>query len=244
MSSLSTKSGFEGLSPNVTKRRAERTAYAKTKPATVKPKTEIPNFGKESSARRTRVESDARRRTFTVDLKTLLPRLARESEQEVKNRSLAVLVYSQRRGGVDAYVQTVRKATPNELVLLERQGVQGTFIKDLSKSLDIASTRLYSILGVPKATLEKKAAAGELVTGRGGQSAIGMIKLLGIAQDLVDNSTASGAVGFDAAKWLGKWIETPQPALDGRKPADYIDTPTGVSIVARVLGSIQSGAYQ
>lgn len=244
MSSLSTKSGSEHLGPNVTKRRAERTAYAKTKPATVKPKMEIPNFENEFSARRTRVESDARRRTFTVDLKTLLPRLARESEQEAKNRSLAVLVYSQRRGGVDAYVQTVRKATPNELVLLERQGVQGTFIKDLSKSLDIASTRLYSILGVPKATLEKKAAAGELVTGRGGQSAIGMIKLLGIAQDLVDNSTASGAIGFDAAKWLGKWIETPQPALDGRKPADYIDTPTGVSIVARVLGSIQSGAYQ
>lgn len=240
MSSLSTKSGLEGLSPSVTKRRTDRTTYARKKTAIVKSKTAF--VARENEFVVKVVGSNARTKTITVNPKRLLP--APESEHEVKKRRLSVLVYSQRRGGVDAYVQTVRKATPNELVLLERQGVQGTFIKDLAKSLDLASTRLYSILGVPKATLEKKAAAGELVTGRGGQSAIGMIKLLGIAQDLVDNSTASGATGFDAAKWLGKWIETPQPALDGRKPADYIDTPTGVSIVARVLGSIQSGAYQ
>jgi putative toxin-antitoxin system antitoxin component (TIGR02293 family) len=155
-----------------------------------------------------------------------------------------VFVYSQRKGGVEAYVRSVRQATPMELVQLERQGVQGTFIKALSKSMNLASSRVFSILGVPKATAEKKAASGELVTGRGGQSAIGMIKLLGIAQDLVENSTAAEAQGFDAAKWLGQWIETPQPALGGLKPADIIDTPTGVSIVARVLGSLQSGAYQ
>lgn len=155
-----------------------------------------------------------------------------------------VFEYTQAKGGVEAFVRKVRKATPMELVRLERQGVQGTFIKDLSKSMDLASSRVFSILGVPKATAEKKAAAGELVTGRGGQSAIGMIKLLGMAQELVDDSTATEAKGFDAAKWLGLWIETPQSALGGLKPADLIDTPTGVAIVARVLGSIQSGAYQ
>lgn len=155
-----------------------------------------------------------------------------------------IFKYTQAKGGVEAYVRRVRKATPMELVRLERQGVQGTFIKDLSKSMDLTSSRIFSILGVPKATAEKKAAAGELVTGRGGQSAIGMIKLLGIAQDLVDDSSANAAKDFDAAKWLGQWIETPQSALGGLKPADLIDTPTGVAIVARVLGSIQSGAYQ
>lgn len=35
----------------------------------------------------------------------------------------------------------------------------------------------------------------------------------------------------------------PSP-LGGRKPADLIDTPTGVEVVARLLGSIESGAYQ
>jgi putative toxin-antitoxin system antitoxin component (TIGR02293 family) len=146
--------------------------------------------------------------------------------------------------GVDDYVRQVARATPLELVEIERQGVLGSFIKDLSKRMEIPSSRIFAILGVPKATAEKKAAAGERVEGRGGQAAIGMVKLLGIAQEIVANSTASEAKTFDATKWLGQWIERPQPALGGRKPADLLDTPTGIELVARLLGSIESGAYQ
>jgi len=146
--------------------------------------------------------------------------------------------------GVDDYVRQVARATPLELVEIERQGVLGSFIKDLSKRMEIPSSRIFAILGVPKATAEKKAAAGEKVEGRGGQAAIGMVRLLGIAQEIVANSTAAKAKTFDATKWLGQWIERPQPALGGRKPADLLDTPTGVELVARLLGSLESGAYQ
>lgn len=174
---------------------------------------------------------------------------------EVKDQMdhvVAHILYSEQRAailyhrskGVDAYVQEVACATPMELISIERQGVQGAFIKDLSKRMDLATSRLFVILGLPKATAEKKAAAGELVTGRGGQAAIGMIKLLGIAQQIVQNSTSPDAQNFDAAKWLGHWIERPQPSLGGQKPADLIDTPTGVEIVSRLLGSIESGAFQ
>ena len=154
-----------------------------------------------------------------------------------------VILY-QRNKGVDAYVRAVAGATPMEIVEIERQGVLGAFIKDLSKRMEVPTSRIFNILGVPKATAEKKAAAGELVSGSGGQAAVGMIKLLGIAQDIVRNSTAAEAKDFDAARWLGQWIERPQPALGGRKPADLIGTPTGVEVVVRLLGSIESGAYQ
>ena len=154
-----------------------------------------------------------------------------------------MIVYQSKKG-VDDYVRRVASATPMQIVEIERKGVLGSFIKDLSRRMAIPSSRIFSILGVPKATAEKKAAAGEMVTGRGGQAAIGMVKLLGIAQEIVANSTASEARGFDATKWLGQWIERPQPSLGGRKPADLLDTPTGVEVVARLLGSIESGAYQ
>ena len=154
-----------------------------------------------------------------------------------------VIAYRSRKG-VDDYVRQIARATPLQLVEIERQGVLGSFIKDLSRRMDIPSSRIFSILGVPKATAEKKAAAGERVEGHGGQAAIGMVKLLGIAQEIVANSTAREAKTFDATKWLGQWIERPQPALGGRKPADLLDTPTGVQVVARLLGSIESGAYQ
>jgi putative toxin-antitoxin system antitoxin component (TIGR02293 family) len=131
-----------------------------------------------------------------------------------------------------------------QLVQIERIGVVGSLIKDLSKRMEISSTRIFRILGVPKATAEKKASAKEMVAGSGGQAALGMVKLLGIAQEIVRDSTAPEAKDFDSAKWLGHWIERPQPALGGRKPADLLDTPTGVEVVARLLGSIRSGAFQ
>ena len=138
----------------------------------------------------------------------------------------------------------VANATPMEIIELERSGVQGTLIKDMSRQMEMPSSRLFTILGIPKATAEKKAAAGELVKGSGGQAAVGMMRLLCLAEEIAANSTASQAKGFDSAKWLGQWIERPQPALGGRKPADLIDTPTGVELVARLLGSLESGAYQ
>ncbi len=154
-----------------------------------------------------------------------------------------VLLGYKRSQGVDAYLKQVHEATPVQMVEMERHGVAGTFITDLSKRMELPSSRVFAMLRIPPATAARKSAAGAVVDGRAGLAAIGMIKLLGIAQDMVEDSTAADANGFDTVKWLGQWIERPQPALGGRKPADYLDTPTGVEIVAQLLGAMRSGAY-
>jgi putative toxin-antitoxin system antitoxin component (TIGR02293 family) len=146
--------------------------------------------------------------------------------------------------GVDDFVRQLAAATPLQLVEIERSGVPGGFLKDLSRRMEIPAGRVFVMLGVPKATAEKKAATGEVLSGSGGQAAIGIAKLLGIAQGIVANSTAAEAKGFDSAKWLGRWLERPQPALGGRRPGDLVDTPTGIEVVAKLLGAIESGAYQ
>lgn len=146
--------------------------------------------------------------------------------------------------GVDDLVVVVRSIDPLGLIELERRGVAGGFLKDLSKRMQIPTSRVYQILGIPKATAEKKAAAGEMLKGSDGCAALGMARLLGMAQEMAANSTAEEAADFDAAKWLGQWLDRPQPALGGSKPSDLLDTPTGLSVVARLLGSIESGAYQ
>jgi uncharacterized protein (DUF2384 family) len=71
-----------------------------------------------------------------------------------------------------------------------------------------------------------------------------MLRLIGEVHAMVAESTSAEVGKFDAAEWLGQWIERPQPALAGQKPADLLDTPTGVEVVSRSLGSILSGAYQ
>lgn len=145
--------------------------------------------------------------------------------------------------GVLGFVAQVRAARPLQIIQAEKSGVQARFLKDLAAGMAIPIARLYSIVGVPKATAEKKSAAGELIAGSGGQATLGLVKLIAIAQEIVENSTSPQARGFDAARWLGRWIEEPQPALGGRKPADLLDTPTGFEVVARTLGALESGAY-
>ena len=175
------------------------------------------------------------------------PRPRRSDSQQpakaTRVREPAEIAYG-RAAGFEAFVQQIGRATPMELVLTERAGVHARLIKDLARNLDIPASRLFAILGVPKATAEKKVAADEVIGGQGGHAVLGVVRLLGIAKALVANSTAVEAADFDAAKWLGRWIEVPQPSLGGRKPAELLDTPTGVEIVARVLGAIESGAYQ
>lgn len=49
--------------------------------------------------------------------------------------------------------------------------------------------------------------------------------------------------GFDAARWVGRWLETPQSALAGAAPKEYLSTVEGRAIIKRLLGTIESGTY-
>ena len=149
-----------------------------------------------------------------------------------------------RKKSVDAFVDRVAEATPMQIFEAELRGVDSLLLKDLAKRMDIPAVRIFQIVGIPKATAERKTAAQEPITGAAGQAALGLTRLLGLAKGIVADSTAEAAKDFDAARWLGRWIERPQPALGGRKPADLIATPTGLEMVARLLGAIESGAYQ
>jgi hypothetical protein len=63
-------------------------------------------------------------------------------------------------------VRQLAGATPLQQVEAERAGVPGSFLKDLSKRMDLPAARVFTMLGVPKATAERKAAAGEVHPGR------------------------------------------------------------------------------
>ena len=76
------------------------------------------------------------------------------------SKDIDVIVYHSSKG-VDDYAHRLARATPLQLVEIERQGVLGSFIKDLAKRMEIPSSRIFTMLGIPKATAEKKAAAGD-----------------------------------------------------------------------------------
>jgi putative toxin-antitoxin system antitoxin component (TIGR02293 family) len=149
-----------------------------------------------------------------------------------------------RGAGKRAYVAQVAAHTPTELIELERQGVSGAFISTIAARMHLSAAQVLALIGVPKATAARKTAPDAVFSGGSGYLALGLLRLLEIADDLAANSTAESSEAFDAGLWLGQWIERPQPALGGKKPAELLDTPTGIETVARLLGAIQSGAFQ
>jgi putative toxin-antitoxin system antitoxin component (TIGR02293 family) len=140
-------------------------------------------------------------------------------------------------------VTRLRSLTPAQRIRTEREGVPGSLVKVIAKTMGVANQRMFEVIGVPKATAEKKAATDAPITGSAGQSAIGMMRLLGLAQEIVANSMSEEAKDFDVGKWLGRWIEIPQPALGGLKPSEVLDTPTGIETVEKLLGALESGVY-
>jgi putative toxin-antitoxin system antitoxin component (TIGR02293 family) len=133
---------------------------------------------------------------------------------------------------------------PLALVRLEREGLPTEELRELQRRLGLPAIRLYQMLGLPKATAERRIAAGERIDGVGGQAAVGLLQLLAQAESLFAASTDPAATPEAAGPWLARWLELPQPALGGRAAAELLDTPTGRQIVSRLLGALESGAYQ
>lgn len=146
-------------------------------------------------------------------------------------------------GGLRHYVATLTHATPLERMQFEREGIAGSLLKAMATEMQIPTMRFYDMIGVPKATAEQKIARNQPIAGASGHAALGVARLLGMVSEMLAHSTAPDAENFDAAKWLGQWLERAQPALGGKKPADFLDTPTGFEVVSRTLGAIESGAY-
>jgi uncharacterized protein (DUF2384 family) len=170
---------------------------------------------------------------------TAKPRITSDRSADAKHHADA-LTYS-RRHGLDAFLRQMYEATPMQTLATERKGVSAEILTELARRMLLPTAYLAMALGISKATTHRKIAVGELVDGR---PIVGLVKLLALAQTIVDESTSIEAENFDTVKWLGQWIVRPQPALGGYKPAELLDSTTGITMVAKVLGAIRSGAYQ
>jgi uncharacterized protein (DUF2384 family) len=146
---------------------------------------------------------------------------------------------------IDVYLGQMKNASTAQLIDVERHGVPHAFVAALAQRMDVPLARLDQMMRVSKATAARKRGdENSLIGGAAGATATAIVKLVDMAQRIVDDSAQPAASGFDVHKWFGAWIDLPQPALDGNKPSDMLDTPSGVAAVARVLGALQSGAYQ
>lgn len=160
-------------------------------------------------------------------------------------RARAILKRYRRRdvGSLVDFATHIAFAEPMEQVELEREGLPAAVMADLAEVMDVPRVRVFEMMDLPRATMEKKISVDEVLTGVANRRTLNLLKLLAHAREILKESTSKEAEHFDVARWLGRWIETPQPALGGKKPGDLLDTETGASMVDRTLGAMRSGAY-
>jgi hypothetical protein len=178
--------------------------------------------------------------TQTVTRRTPQRRSAKGAEAYL---GATPLVYHPGKGSIKTFTDSVSRASPLTLVELERQGVSARLFNDLRAEMGLSSARMGEIFKFPRSTLASKIKSKAALKGREGLATIKMVKLLAQAQRMVDNSTSDKAEGFDTALWLGQWLEQSQPALNGLRPSDLLDTETGTQMVHQLLGAMESGAY-
>jgi putative toxin-antitoxin system antitoxin component (TIGR02293 family) len=146
---------------------------------------------------------------------------------------------------VYAFRDRLKQASLTERVRVEREGVPYDVVETLIDDLQVSATDMQQMLGIPKATFTKKRREKAAFAGVSGQSVVGLIDLIHKVTDMLKVESANPmAKDFPVEQWVGQWIRRPQPALGGLRPAQLMDTPSGRESVMRLLGSLQSGAYQ
>ena len=128
-----------------------------------------------------------------------------------------------------------------ERIELIREGVPARLLVLISEDMAIPKDRLYSTIGLARATVNRKLRGRQALSQDESERVLGIARLVGQVDAMVRES--GNSEGFDAAKWVAAWLDRPQPALGGRRPAELMDTADGRGLVADLVARMQSGAY-
>jgi putative toxin-antitoxin system antitoxin component (TIGR02293 family) len=133
------------------------------------------------------------------------------------------------------------KASPTERINTIKRGVHAALAVQVSDDLGIPKTRFSEILGLPLSTVNRKVQKRGLLSTEHGERLLGMVKLIGQVTSMTLG--AEKGTGFDAEKWLAHWLDEPSAVLNGKRPADFMDTAEGQELVSDLLARMESGAY-
>ena len=128
-----------------------------------------------------------------------------------------------------------------ERIKLVKQGVPATVVDRLSKDMAIGKAKLYETLGLAPATVNRKLRDAQLLSQDDSERVLGIARLIGQVEQMVHES--GDPKGFKAAEWVASWLDRPHPALDGKRPAELMDTADGRNLVSDLLARMQSSAY-
>lgn len=135
-------------------------------------------------------------------------------------------------------------ASSGDRLQVIKHGVPAVKVYDLASALNVSQDEMMRRLGLSKLTVSRKVQTGDTLSVEQGERVVGMSKLVGLVQTIVDESGEPGSSrNFNAKAWLAKWLSEPNLALGGALPSTYLDTREGQEILGTLIRQMQSGAY-
>lgn len=142
---------------------------------------------------------------------------------------------------LDDYLRIMRQ-TDTSTVERECANVSIETVIALAQRIDVPFERLSDALGLAPEALSISNLTRPLDRSAG-EAVMGTLGLLRMVEDMVSQSTHPDAMQLDAGKWLGQWLQRPQPALGGRHSIELLHSRAGIAAVERVLGAMESGSF-
>jgi putative toxin-antitoxin system antitoxin component (TIGR02293 family) len=123
------------------------------------------------------------------------------------------------------------ESVASNLIGLLKAGLPVRELDDLQANLDLPMEKLAPMLGISKATLHRRKAAGRLDAAESDR-VVRFARLLGQAVSVME-SIEEGR----------RWLASPQIGLGGAVPLEYAETEVGAREVEYLLGRIDYGVY-
>ena len=111
------------------------------------------------------------------------------------------------------------------------KGIPKSSIESLADVMDIPMKEMAGLLNLSYKTLARKKKTDVLGN---------LVSSLSIE---IANTMAKGLAVFEDFEKLNRWMHKDNKALNGQKPFDLLNTPTGLKLVNQVLGRIEEGVY-
>lgn len=125
-----------------------------------------------------------------------------------------------------------RVETSSDLVEITRAGLPVATIDTIAFELATQRIAVAKILGISERTLSRRVTANERLTAEESDRAVRLARVLALARETLGDREKAG-----------RWLQTPNRALDGERPFDRLDTDAGVRSVEQILGRIAYGVY-
>jgi putative toxin-antitoxin system antitoxin component (TIGR02293 family) len=145
------------------------------------------------------------------------------------------------RGDALAFCVLINLADGWTRIAVVEHGVPVQVVRDLAVAMDVSLNYLSRTLRISRTAMRRKVKRSKPLSTGESDRVVGLARLVGFIAVMV-RKTDSPA-DFDPARWVVNWLEKPLPALGGRRPAEFMSTRSGQTLVDDMLERVTGAAY-